>query len=147
MWSHYADSHRGLCIEYEIDPNAHPYFGPVQYTVEHQATQLEEILRDSNSAVRKYYFDKSAPWRYEREWRLLTIKGGTLGVDLFNISALILGARMPDIDGLAIASVAMSRELPFFRAKVGEDSKAVILNKLDSSAFATECARSAGVAA
>ena len=147
MWSHYADSHRGLCIEYEVNPSDHPFFGPVQYTSSHEPTRFVDVHSDPDSAIRKYYFDKSIPWQYEREWRLLTKQGGALGVDLFKVSALIVGARTPDIDCLAIASLAISRDIPLRRAKAGDDSKEVTLQNVEPSHFATECARRAGIAA
>ncbi len=146
LWSHYADSHRGICIEYEINPDAYSYLGPVRYSDTHEATKFEEIFKRPEEAIRKYYFDKAMAWQYEREWRLLTNRGGTLGAEIFDISAIILGARTSDIDCLTVISLAMSRGISLRKAQVGDDSKDVILQEIDPKPFATACAKRCGIA-
>ena len=76
MWSHYADKHRGLCIEYDLTENACPQIKPVDYSSPrsikvtelmqwkfHKSAEAEQSVRDT------YFFAKSSQWRYEKEWR------------------------------------------------------------------------------
>lgn len=99
MWAHYADDHRGFCIEYEMpeirknDENWYEYllpwersilmhFYPVVYCDERpDFTQkwldMDDVLRNSDSYtdVFPYYqygfLPKGRQWNYEHEWRFI----------------------------------------------------------------------------
>src|SRR6185437_6477137 len=70
MWSHYANGHRGLCLEFEASDYT-PFFGaalPVKYrddrpTFDPDGTQWQRV----ESAV----LTKSKGWSYEEEWRVI----------------------------------------------------------------------------
>lgn len=92
MWTHYANEHRGVCIEYEIDTNI----------LSQQNIKLEKVIYTSRlpiirdfvypydfeknelkwADVRKLLFYKLKNWKYEEEWRL--VKESTTP-ELFNI--------------------------------------------------------------
>ena len=81
MWSHYADSNRGICIEYDF--NLLPSEGlfrktlfPIAYMKE--PLNVEDLLEDDERLIYDYPIDaavlctgitKADVWRYEREWR------------------------------------------------------------------------------
>lgn len=71
MWAHYADSHRGICIEYNYDkiPNEiRDLIFPVIYIGERY--DASKILATHNeNLARNPSFYKSDIWRYEKEWR------------------------------------------------------------------------------
>ncbi len=82
MWSHYAQSHRGACIEYEIDDED---YKKVKYSKRPYKFQLRKVLEIlfghefSNSKmdlsdgalffVTKPVLTKSRDWKYEKEVR------------------------------------------------------------------------------
>lgn len=82
MWSHYADNHRGLCIEYDFsafDPfTAGVTFSPVIYSQKRpQVSEKLLINVDSDHLDRQDYrfltstlFTKDSVWQYESEWRI-----------------------------------------------------------------------------
>lgn len=73
MWSHYADQHRGICLE--LDTTALPAnarFHKVQYRNERPRVNL---IRDRRIANRVAAGTKSAEWQYEQEWRLALENG------------------------------------------------------------------------
>lgn len=85
MWSHYADFHRGFCIEYNFkqldfsDIRGRMLF-PVLYTEElFDATSyfMEQLKRGKINIFFGEYaaITKSLEWSYEKEWRLI-IPGG-----------------------------------------------------------------------
>ena len=83
MWSHYADNHRGICIEFDTTELPHPNLKAVDYRAPRRvrASDLFEWkLRHSVDAERRvrdtYFFAKAGPWRYEREWREVEEKSG-----------------------------------------------------------------------
>ncbi|HCZ9033973.1 DUF2971 domain-containing protein [Vibrio alginolyticus] len=107
MWSHYADEHRGVCIEFDMDsavrvPKAIDYDSVRgisaklihDYFVDGAKSALEQIES-------QYFFNKAGEWRYESEWRLLSNKCGENPAP-FNISAVYFGMRC---DNWIIASL------------------------------------------
>lgn len=75
MWSHYADNHRGMCIEFDTTELPHPNLRAVEYRAprrvrasdlfkwkRRQSADAEQRIRDT------YFFAKAGPWRYEKEW-------------------------------------------------------------------------------
>ena len=71
MYSHYADSHKGICVEYEIELNNlensdNISFGKVEYAQKEKITNLKDL-----------YMLKNSEWTYELElaksniWRLI----------------------------------------------------------------------------
>lgn len=72
LWSHYADSHKGIEIEYEIDINylisKKIFLFPVEYSY-----HITDSLHPQISDYGKSFFVKSKEWEYEKEWRMVTL--------------------------------------------------------------------------
>lgn len=81
MWAHYADSHRGFCVEYHIDSSDFRRDSKYELT----ATRLFEVnylpennnvLSMSNSDMvlnsKTAFFTKSNDWHYENEVRMVS---------------------------------------------------------------------------
>lgn len=91
MWSHYADSHTGVCIEYER-PDSYDYVD-VKYSHKRQKIKLEEVVSyscaktivgdDLNHQLDEKlmletigpFLVKSNEWKYEQEVRCLITSG------------------------------------------------------------------------
>jgi Protein of unknown function (DUF2971) len=80
MWSHYADHHRGICIEYETRRLSFPgglgFLHPVNYHPDlFDATGYFQCSpSDSNNLMLTIAACHKAPeWAYEREWRLVDV--------------------------------------------------------------------------
>ena len=75
MWSHYAEGHRGIAIEFDA---AHPYFSRllhVDYQDQREDVGLRWLIPE---IIQKVILVKSTNWQYQREWRLLNGNGGAL---------------------------------------------------------------------
>ena len=107
MWSHYADNHRGLCIEYDFsafDPfSAGVIFAPVIYSPKRPQVP-EKLLNDvaTDQLDRQDYrfltstlFTKDSVWQYESEWRI--VKGVHVGTQA---SSLHIEFEMPPISAV-----------------------------------------------
>ncbi|HXW73145.1 MAG TPA: DUF2971 domain-containing protein [Methylocella sp.] len=126
MWSHYADQHRGLCIEYDTSAVQHPTLGPVDYRSQGsiKASELVEWkLRGSQEAEQRvhtqYFFSKASQWRYEREWRDITAKSGAFDKS-FPITGVHFGLKC---DGSVITSIV----------RLLKDMRTIALYHVDSS--------------
>lgn len=99
MWSHYADEHRGICIEYDTRDQEHPRLAKVDYKGP-RAIKASDLyrwkVRDDIGAkervTRTYFYTKSGEWRYEREWRDVKERSGVTDVP-FRITAILFGLR------------------------------------------------------
>lgn len=69
MWSHYANHHKGICIEFSSSVDVFRVALPITYVKE-----LPVILRPSDSTdelLRKALLTKAECWAYEQEWRVI----------------------------------------------------------------------------
>ncbi|HET9641033.1 MAG TPA: DUF2971 domain-containing protein [Allosphingosinicella sp.] len=123
MWSHYSDSHRGFCIEYDLA--ALPYSDlrrrlcfPVFYRRKRtDATRyLAKQLRDFNNLFAHYLcLLKSDEWSYEREWRIVYAAGPdepNRPVMMPAPRSLILGANVSAVDRERAAVFCETRSIP-----------------------------------
>lgn len=99
MWSHYADKHRGLCIEYDMHKSSCPGIKPVDYRCPRgiKITELIEWKLHNSSQAKKnvldtYFFTKSPSWGYEKEWRDICETSGIKSAP-FRISGVYFGLR------------------------------------------------------
>lgn len=99
MWSHYADEHRGFCIEYDTTDMEHPDLAPVSYRAPRSikasdlyAWKVEGDKDAQQRVLDTYYYSKSSEWSYEKEWRDITPEHGLKGVE-YRVSAIHFGMR------------------------------------------------------
>lgn len=99
LWSHYADEHKGICLEYktlELYDNHKSmhgiYFDPTQVKYQHPTSapdnllfadkvdykdKLPEkynILTDDSIKLKEFIYTKYSRWIYEEEWRIFLHK-------------------------------------------------------------------------
>ena len=99
MWSHYADEHKGISIEYDFKDNEEvcKYIEPIYYT--DQLFDFTPYFGKPNNiqAIRISAISKVKDWQYEKEWRLifLLIKENPINghYKISNPVAIYLGAR------------------------------------------------------
>jgi hypothetical protein len=132
MWSHYADNHRGFCLEFSGLGSPHPQGSPfpvswkVNYEDERPLVDITETMRDidTDHIVRLGLLTKSKDWAYEREWRVLETTGtGVRVLPRGTLSGVILGPRMTRPDELRVRSWAGMHSTPIRlrRARLSEE--------------------------
>ena len=112
MWSHYADEHRGICIEYNFncapaEVTRHLY--PVQYSDKRFTFQNPYRLKPHQFLLLR----KSTDWKYEKEFRLI-YKKSDLPTDSYNIklnciTKIIFGLRTQQSDMDLVKSVLCAK--------------------------------------
>lgn len=72
MWSHYANSHKGYCIEYEfnIAEQIYSLIHPVKYAKERYAISARDFS-DNTKGLIEAICHKAEDWSYECEWRMI----------------------------------------------------------------------------
>lgn len=72
MWSHYADSHRGVCLKYNAKAwHKDEYFKKVEYYPKYLSFKNDIAQANAEAKARKVLCCKSDHWVYEKEWRII----------------------------------------------------------------------------
>lgn len=92
MWSHYADYHKGICLEFDGEANLMAHAQKVQYS--QKRIPIMAYYDDNETSMTKALLTKSLQWAYEEEWRLINFtKGpGTIEFRPENLTGIVLGA-------------------------------------------------------
>lgn len=116
MWSHYANSYSGICVEYDFT-KIDDFIGfiyPVKYTKERPTLSLQDVgvggfsLESDDKIVScdvnimniiSYMLCKNTCWDYEQEWRIINIgkENTPIFINLPYIKSITFG---PKTDGL-----------------------------------------------
>ncbi|WP_324673079.1 DUF2971 domain-containing protein [Hymenobacter sp. GOD-10R] len=104
LWAHYADSHKGFCVGYDIDilksfAYTKHYPLDVSYTEKPSEFDMYDIMylkqRGLNSFLQKMIGTKTDSWAYEKEIRIITDDFGKHMHDFRAIKSIYFGLRMP----------------------------------------------------
>ncbi|MBO3373924.1 DUF2971 domain-containing protein [Clostridium perfringens] len=155
MWAHYANNHRGFCIEYKI--NKPKFFYPISYEPGRaQANVLymntiNLIMKDLHSKLtsteklklnlyRYLFFHNSIikhkSWEYENEWRLLfpnivakkdgaLIDNNMLGIE---ISGIYLGMCCEEIYSNRLKEIGKSLGINVYRMNFENEKNEYLLS-------------------
>jgi hypothetical protein len=97
MWSHYADSHRGICLGYETDSlvgRTGYLCDDVQYWKDPPDVHIRDVVDNFEEALHRYIFTKKKVWEYEKEWRLVRFFGGKgLMASPIRLQSITFGVR------------------------------------------------------
>ena len=96
MWSHYADHHRGFCLEFRTDLEPlNTKTRQVKYSSSMPQFTLTRMLCDGDyEEVLDLYCTKAKEWEYEREWRGLHKQAGTAYTyDSKALTGVYIGAK------------------------------------------------------
>ncbi len=119
QWSHYADSHQGVCLVFDIlkDPQ---FFNEV-FPVEYRNDYLDfNLIKDFNSFVRKRLLLKYKDWEYEKEVRAFNNQIGMKKFDKSSLSKIIFGCNISSEDKNALIQIVEDFKYPnvdFFQAQ------------------------------
>jgi hypothetical protein len=122
MWSHYADEHRGICLEYDATQIDNPDLAAVNYRSPRSIKASDLIkwkIQASSEAERRvyntYFFAKAPQWKYEREWRDISQFIGAASTR-FPITAVYFGLRCdPAVITSIVKLFSGDRRIAFFR--------------------------------
>ena len=76
MWAHYANNHRGICVEYNLlNINKELGFTAVPIIYSNDRTCFDSIESYGEKDIWEFFIEsltsKSMEWNYEKEWRII----------------------------------------------------------------------------
>lgn len=116
MWSHYANSYSGICVEYDFN-RINDFIGfifPVNYTTTRPTLSLQDlgiagfdinaedkiVHGDTDvSKIFSYLLSKNTCWKYENEWRIINIGEANkpIFIDLPFIKSITFGLNLDEL--------------------------------------------------
>jgi hypothetical protein len=102
MWSHYADSHKGVCIGFNT---AELSFNEIDRIVYQSAFPEINWLRNLNQSFKNMILTKSIEWAYEKEIRIIEPIKGIKPFKRKALKEVILGAKCRTEDLFTIKSL------------------------------------------
>jgi len=129
MWSHYADSHRGVCLEFNGMSPLMAHAQQVNYSRKRVA--INPYVDDSMQMMEKAMLTKSEHWTYEGEWRLLNYTKGSGAVKFrpLNLTGIIVGALASRDTSNTVREWAAQRASPLkiYRATISNKEFEVLI--------------------
>lgn len=121
MWSHYGDSHKGFCIEYDYNGfdrmDIVPF--PVAYARERikmpwkaAITKDPEDIANATKVFMQALLTKDEAWSYEREWRILIRKKDNANLRMPPISCIYIGALCKEKHKKELVKIARKLKIP-----------------------------------
>lgn len=137
MWSHYANKHRGVCIEYDFSlleqlENINAFLLPVMYSNERPLLPFEKLELENGQAKQesvirimpdliRAILTKSEFWNYEREWRFIALTKPKQPIKLPIISRIFTGANITEENFQKVVSAIGNRHIPITKYSLKRD--------------------------
>jgi len=123
LWAHYANSHNGYCIEYELDILLESYNSdkvysfPITYKEKPPSIDFMNIIKSSkeNDLIQKMAGYKSMRWKYEEEIRIVTENEGIHSYDYKAIKGVYFGLRISENDKEEIMKRMKGRGIKYYQ--------------------------------
>nr|WP_282450191.1 DUF2971 domain-containing protein [Microbulbifer sp. CAU 1566] len=129
LWAHYANSHEGFCIEYELDTLV--YFGrndyqtfDVKYNDNPPNLHINDMFKinDKISFIQKLIGIKSKRWAYEKEIRVVTSVAGLQHYDYRAVKAIYFGLRMSEVRKQEVMKRLCGRGIKYYQIHLKSNS-------------------------
>ena len=122
LWAHYADSHKGFCIEYDLELLANSYksFETFSFPVIYKKKPPEYGIKDINNTkseqvVQKLAGYKSKRWNYEQEHRIVAGFYGEHPYEPNCLKAIYFGLNMKESEKDIMMDRLKGRNIQFFQ--------------------------------
>ena len=141
MWSHYANSYAGICIEYHFNQlkDVIYFIYPVEYTTESPTRSLQDLgvagfnlgseasvrsCEPNMGAILSYLLAKNVCWNYEKEWRIINVgeENTPLFIDLPFVKSITFGMNMDPICKQLLWDVCKEKGIECFEIEIGTEN-------------------------
>lgn len=122
LWSHYGDSHKGVCIKFDIlkDTVFFSNLAPVKYDKNYP---VFNHIKDPNATKTVLMLTKSESWAYEEEFRVIKFeKTGGIKIAKIAIVEITFGCRCEQnyIDNIISLTKKLKYNLIYRKAKINK---------------------------
>lgn len=129
MWSHYADSHTGFCIEYDFSEhtgaNLFDLPLPVIYAKDRPIFPWDVVIDNNEDNMQRAQLQivlsmlmKDNVWEYENEWRIFVSSQKSSEYKMPKVSCIYLGVAISEENRTKILGIASELNIPVKQMKV-----------------------------
>jgi DUF2971 family protein len=116
MWSHYADEHRGICLEFGVDNDLFRRAKQVVYACTYPVW-LPYEFEERPERILEVITTKAEGWAYEKEFRLISsTRDDFIPLPPGSLKGVIVGAQAPP-EAIEIITDIVTRNSPSLRIK------------------------------
>lgn len=121
LWAHYADSHSGFCIEYDIETlisetkTESCQIIKVVYGENFPALFIKGESRDNSDWSSVMFGLKSLAWEYEKEIRIVFHSSGKKKYPKHSVKSIILGCHINSVNQKKVIDFAIKRDIPVYK--------------------------------
>lgn len=122
LWSHYANNHRGFCVEYDFREGTklRGLAREVKYEDSMPSLSTADFARDKEKSLDALWLTKARCWSYEQEWRVMMTEGNKT-YESPTVLSIIFGARMPESERVMVAEALRHQsDIAFKEARLAE---------------------------
>lgn len=123
LWSHYADGHKGICLEFDTSVPLFDKVKEVEYSQKFPSINPIKMLFGSKDEISEEWLKpictKYECWNYEKEWRVFHEKPNIeFG---YSVEALIsvyfgLSVNFTDLEIVCLTLLGQSKDIKFYKA-------------------------------
>jgi len=153
MWSHYANSYSGICVEYDFSTvNGETGFVyPVKYSSERPTITLSDLgfsvteggklewktNETDTKAIISYLLVKNKCWEYEQEWRIINIgeKDTPIFIDMPKIKSITLGLNLNNVCKHLLLDICKDKGIPCYNLVLDTEKFALSREAIDLEHF------------
>lgn len=118
MWGHYADCHRGFCLEFDTTQDPIRLARQVKYSDEFPRLQIQDLAAGSAESIFDLLLTKATCWQYENEWRSMHGEPDkAYGYKRRTLTGLYFGAKMPEEQQGMIAKLLSGTTTKLYRMR------------------------------
>lgn len=140
MWSHYANSYSGICIEYDFSKITEfiGFVYPVEYKKQRPNISLKDlgiggVITEPQTSIKQiepdmtnilaYLLVKNTCWEYENEWRIINIGEANTPkfVEMPYIKSITLGLNVDATCKLLLWDVCQEKGIPCYALALSTD--------------------------
>jgi len=122
LWSHYADGHKGLCLEFDTSFPVFAKVKDVKYSQNFPSIDPIKMLFGSNDEIteewKKPLCNKYECWSYEKEWRLFHKEPNIeYGYPVEALKSVYFGLSVnhADLEIVCLTLLGQSKDIKFYR--------------------------------
>lgn len=150
MWSHYANSYSGICIEYDFSQikDFVGFISPVEYKAERPTLSLSDVGVQISSndgkpkvetntdtdmkKIMSYLLVKNTCWSYEDEWRIINVgePNTPAFIPLPYIKSITFGLHVDDLCKALLWDVCKEKNIDCYQLLISTDSYKIDRRKL-----------------
>ena len=138
MWSHDANEHHGVCIEYDSSDAEFRNVAPVRYDrprsiriSELAAWKLRDCERSKESVFQTFFLSKSPQWKYEAEWRDIADRNGVQAAPVL-IKSVYFGLRCDPAVRTSVVKLLSRTDVTFYDIYPRRDSFDLARREVDA---------------